>query len=411
MSRILLVTDYLDKIWWIETYVYDLKDILEKDWHKVKIFGENNISSFKKYFFLVFSCCNFYHSKKLKQKIQEFNPNIIWFHSVSRVLWPSVLKASLGSQAKKLITFHDLGYFSLFASEIFDEEDIPKKFSFFSFIKKSKKGKWLLPYSIFKFLKLKKIKNIVNKFDFQIVPSQFMRKYALYQKWWNEKSIQVLPNFIKKEKITTRKDIYQDKINFVFFWRLVKEKGFGLIIYFLANLWTLKFKDKEKFKQITAKVRFFIFWDWAKRKELIETFSWQDIYGNDIWFLEDLSDKSIDELDKYINKPGKIIFYFGNRNFEEIKTILSFSQFNLVPSLFLETFWLTAAEWAANKLVNIWFDKQNITNFILDKYKLPPTNYADNFTNKMFEIIENFNKNKHEIDATKNYELVKDLII
>ena len=411
MSRILLVTDYLDNIWWIETYVKDLKEILEKDWHQVELFWEKNISFSKKYFFLLFSCCNFYHSKKLKQKIKEFNPDIIWFHSVSRLLWASALKASLSSKAKKLITFHDLGYFSLFASEIFDEEDIPEKFSFLRFIKKSKKWKLLLPYSIFKYLKLKKIRKYVQKFDFQIVPSKFMKKYVLLQKRWNENSTQVLPNFVKKEKITQKQDLYQDKINFVYFGRLVKEKWFWLIIYFLAELWSLKFKDKNKFEQITSKIRFFIFWDGPLKKELVETFTWEDIYWNDIGFLQDLSDKPVEDLEKYINKPGKIILYFWNRKFEDIKKILSFSHFNLVPSLFLETFWLSAAEGAANKLINIWFDKENITNFILPEYKIKPENYAENFTNKMFEIIENFNKNKYKTDSEKNYELVKNLII
>jgi hypothetical protein len=37
------------------------------------------------------------------------------------------------------MTYHDLGYFSLFANEIYEENQIPEKFSFIEFIKKSKK--------------------------------------------------------------------------------------------------------------------------------------------------------------------------------------------------------------------------------------------------------------------------------
>ena len=412
MTKILIVSDYLDKIWGIESYIYDLKKILERDWFIVDFFWWQNITKTKKILWLIKSFNNTSESKKIRQKLEEFQPDLIWFHSVSRYLGPAVVAEWVKFSAKTIMTYHDLWYFAPFADKVFDKSDIPEKFNLIEFLKKNPKNFLYYPYIIFKFLKLKRLRQQLQKVDFHTTPSKFMKKYVIDHWYWKKENTQVLPNFILKEKIWTRKDILQDKINFIFFGRLDPEKGIWQIIYFLSEIWNLKYTDKQRFKEITNKIRIFIFWDGKKKKDLLETFTGKNIYWEDIWIVADLSNLSdLTKLTDYLDKKNKFVYYFWKRDFETIKEFLGFSHFNLVPSLFLETFGLSAAEACANQVVNIGFDKTNINSFILDKYKIQPLNYSENFAKKMFEIIENFDKTNREKDSKESFELVKDFII
>jgi len=412
MTKILIVSDYLDKIWGIESYIYDLKKILERDWFIVDFFWCQSITKTKKILWLIKSFNNTSESKKIRQKLEEFQPDLIWFHSVSRYLGPAVVAEWVKFSTKTIMTYHDLWYFAPFADKVFDKSDIPEKFNLIEFLKKNPKNFLYYPYIIFKFLKLKRLRQQLQKVDFHTTPSKFMKKYVIDHWYWKKENTQVLPNFILKEKIWTRKDILQDKINFIFFGRLDPEKGIWQIIYFLSEIWNLKYTDKQRFKEITNKIRIFIFWDGKKKKDLLETFTGKNIYWEDIWIVADLSNLSdLTKLTDYLDKKNKFVYYFWKRDFETIKEFLGFSHFNLVPSLFLETFGLSAAEACANQVVNIGFDKPNINSFILDKYKIQPLNYSENFAKKMFEIIENFDKTNREKDSKESFELVKDFII
>ena len=411
MKKILIVSDYLDKIWWIETYIWDLKKVLEKNWFKVELFWVEKISKIKKFTGLFLSFINIPWQKKIKKKLDEFQPNLVWFHSVSRFLWPNVIKEVVNKNIKTIMTYHDLWYFAPFANKVYDFSDIPEKFSLSWFIEKTPKKNFLLiPYIVFKYLKLKKLRKQLQKVDYHTAPSEFVRKLIVKHNYAQEKQTQILPNFILKEQIAQRQEIYQDKINFVFFWRLEREKWVWLIIYFLAYLWDLKYINKELFNKITKGIRIFIFWDGSQKKQLLETFTWKNIYWEDISFVKNLENHSLEKFD-FIDSWNQFVYYFWRRDFETIKKFLSFSHFNLVPSLFLETFGLSAAQWCANKLINIWFNKPNINSFILDEYKIDSHNYSEDFTQKMLSIIEWFSKEKFLEDSKKSYKLVEKLII
>ena len=408
-KKILIVSDYLDNIWWIESYIKNLKHILLHD-YEVYYFWAENLSKAKKLMFLILSWNNFIYAKKLKSKIEEVKPDIIWFHSVSRFLWPKVVEQVKDFQWLKLMTYHDLWYFSLFASEIYNENQIPTKFSLIEFIKKSKKWKLLLPYAILKYMKLKKLRKVLNKnIDIHTVPSNFMKNYVQLLWYGNEDNIKVLPNFIDSKHLVERQDIFQDKINFVFFGRLDTEKWFGQIIYFLSYLQDLKFTDRELYKKVMKNIRIFIFGDGEKKESLLDTFQWEDLNWKDIWVINDYSNKK--DLLWIVDQNNKNIYYFWKRNFDEIKYFLSFSHYNLVPSLFLETFWLSAVEWAINWLVNIGYDKENITNFILKDFKINlerPTKY---FIDKLMEIINNYNIDERKNNSLESKNLVSEFVI
>lgn len=408
MKKLLIVSDYIDKIGWIETYIANLKNILKEDF-KISYFWAKRLNRFKIYFYLLLSFLNFPFAKKFQKKIDEFKPDIIRFHSVSRFLWASVLKKIENFSWIKIMTYHDLWYFSLFADSVRTEDQVAESFSFKEFFSKSGALKRFLPYSILKYRKLKKIRNILSKnIDFHTVPSDFMRKYVIRLWYWSEDNTDILPNFVRKEQITSRLDKFQDKINFIFFWRIESWKWFWVLLYFLWELWNLKFKNKTKYDKISSKIRIFIFWDWSKKNDLLENFIWDDMYGQDISIVQDLQassniEKSIDLHDQ------KFVYYFGKRDFDEILNFLSFSHFELVPSLFLETFGLSALEWAVNWVLPVTFDKENIKNFALEKYIVWGS--IEDYSSKIFDIIENFELSSRKSDSRKNLELVKKFVI
>ncbi len=407
MNKILIVSDYLDQIWGIETYIKDLKKVLPN--YKIEYFWVENISNFKRKIWVFTSIYNIKSAKLIEKKIKEFKPDIIWCHSISRFLGHKVLQKINKSKAIKIMTYHDLWYFSPFATKIYQEKDIPQSFSLKEFLQKTEKIYW--PYIIFKFLKLKLIRKELQKFDVHTVPSEFMKKYVINHKYWNKENTHILPNFILKEKISPKEDIFQDKINFIFFWRLETEKWIWALIKFLSDIFNLQFKNKEKFKEITSKIRIFIFGEWSKKEKLIELFTGTDLTWKDISLIANFEKVPDSEILSCINKEDKIAYFFWKRSFETIKKFLSFSHYNIVPSLFLETFWLSAAEACANKVINIGYDKPNLNSFILEKYKIQSNKPLENFSKKMFEIIEKFDKTTHKEDSQKSFKLVEKFII
>jgi len=410
MKKLLIVSDYLDNIWGIETYINNLKYLLKDDF-EIHYFWWKNITKFKKIWYLIKSFHNKKYAKKFSNTIDNLNPDIIWFHSTARLLWPEVVKQVKDFKGLKIATYHDLWYFHLFANEVWNKKQVPQCFSLKEFFKTSKKWKILFFYSIFKYLKLKKLrKYLYNYIDYHTVPSAFMKDIVI-KLWYAKKdNIKVLSNYVLKKQITERKNIYQDKINLIFFWRLSQEKWFWLLVYFIWQLWELKFYDRKKFDEITSKIRIFIFWEWKKKKDLLEPFDNKDLYWNDIWIVKNLENEE-NILDKINEDDWKFVYYFWKRDFETIKKFLSFSHYELVPSLFLETFWLSAVEWAINQVIPVWFDKENIKNFLLRKYKVDPINPAINFSNKIFDIIENFNLQTWEKESLENKKLVNKFII
>lgn len=410
MKKILIVSDYLDDIWGIESYIKNLKYLL-KDYFEVHYFWWEHINKTKKIWYLIKSFYNKEYAKKFNKKIKEIKPDIIRFHSLTRFLWPEVLKQVEGFKWLKIKTYHDFWYFHLFANEVRDENQIPKEFSLKEFFKNSKKSKKLFFYSIFKYFKLKKLRKLLyENIDYHTVPSAFMKDFV-YKLWYASKDkIEVLDNYILKSQKIEKKDIFQDKINFIFFWRLTQEKGFWVIIYFLWEIFNLKFEDRKRFDEIIWKIRIFIFWEGPKSKDLLESFIGKDIYWNDTSIVLNL-EKEEDLISKIDKEDWKFVYYFWKRDFDTIKEFLSFSHYQFVPSLFLETFWLSAVEWAINEVIPIWFDKNNLKNFLLEKYKVNQEKPTTNFSNKIFEIIDNFDLQTYKKDAIENKKKVEKYVI
>lgn len=180
--KILMVNDYLAKIWWAEIYVYTMTEFLNNNWFEVEIFWwdnwKMNIKKFK-ILGLLASYFNVPYYFKQKKKIQKFNPDIIWCHNVSRFLGILPILHISRQKFQKIIMFHDFWNMVASAARLENEDQIPEKWIFWEYFKKWNISK--NPLKIFltfiKFIKFSIINKILQKFDIFLVPSNFMQKH------------------------------------------------------------------------------------------------------------------------------------------------------------------------------------------------------------------------------------------
>jgi glycosyltransferase involved in cell wall biosynthesis len=184
-----------DKLGGIEIYVHDVAALLTQQGHTVDIIGSTwwrRKSS--RILSMLFSACNVFFAGKLRKKIESFQPDIIWCHSVLRHIGRLGLSAINRSSAQKRMMYHDLGYFHPFPHAVTQEKQIPASLDWKDFsasihnpiTKFLVRGKWIL---------LQKMQKQLKKFDKHLVPSAFME--ALVRKNYGEK-VTVLPHFIQE---------------------------------------------------------------------------------------------------------------------------------------------------------------------------------------------------------------------
>lgn len=198
-KKILIVSDYLDLLWWIETYIYNTKEILESMWYEVRLFGFkstswklNKIQRLLMFFSVAY---NFVYQRKIQKEIEDFAPDIIRTHSISRFLWWKVADEISKSKCEKLIMYHDLWYFHPYPSKVYQISQI-EKFDYSSFIKMWNTRSLLKKLSIsFKYIFLKILMKRLNNFDLHMVPSEFM--ISLLQNHFPKDKIQTLPHYLK----------------------------------------------------------------------------------------------------------------------------------------------------------------------------------------------------------------------
>lgn len=169
-----------------------------------------------------------------------------------------------------------------------------------------------------------------------------------------------------------------ETINFIFFWRLEYEKWVDILCD------SLKFLDNEN---LLKKLNFEIYWDWKQKKILIQT-------------LNQLKNKNLE------------VKYFWWKQKSYIMQRLNQMDFSLMPSRFLETFWLSALESISNWVWVIWFLKWWNDKFILDRLNIEKYEW-DSLSIKLskliLELIKTYNLDqklyykKKCIDISKDY--------
>ena len=203
-KKILIISDFINKIGGIETYINDVKDLLHGMWYEVQLFGAKLpkwiLGKFLKYLGIAWAICNFRASIQLRRKIKKMNPDLIRYHSIMRYIGRMPLRATRNAKAEKRMMYHDMGYFYPFPSKLEREEQIKTPFTFSNFVSSVKTKNPIKKLAIAgKYFSLKLIKNQLEEtIDLHIVPSAFMKPIVHKSYVIDDEKITVLPHFIQE---------------------------------------------------------------------------------------------------------------------------------------------------------------------------------------------------------------------
>lgn len=216
MKKILMVSDYITNIGGIENYIHNSAELLRSQGDEVRFLGLDSDWLRNKRFrqlLLPFTACNIYISIRLIWVYLFWQPDIIYFHSVTRFVWRLPILIAWHMHADKMIMYHDLWFISPYPSRITDIHSLPKSWNFAEFREsnypdyiyiqqKTWSAKlryiyirgilWLKFWSIslWRFFAIRYISK-------HLVPSPFMS--SVLQNWWIKKqSIFVLWHFGNK---------------------------------------------------------------------------------------------------------------------------------------------------------------------------------------------------------------------
>ena len=196
VKDILMISDYKDNIWWIENYIYNTMNLIDK--YKIKskfIWSENIKNKIIRKLWLLKTAYNINFNKVIKKEIKKKKYDIIWLHSVTRYIWWKWIENLKKFEGKKIIMYHDLWYFHPYPSKVYDESQI-KKFSLWNYIKSANtKNPIKILLVTLKYISINKIRKILlENIDIHLIPSEFMKKILI--KWWiEENKIKVLKHY------------------------------------------------------------------------------------------------------------------------------------------------------------------------------------------------------------------------
>ena len=203
-KKILLVSDFKSKLWWIETYLYDVSDILTSKGYEVQIFGTDipwwKLWSYLKYFGIWLALCNWIDAIRLKKVVREFMPKVVRFNSTLRWLGRLPIRAIHDENIKKFMMYHDLGYFHPYPSQVTQEDMVKTPLTLGNFIKSANtKNPLKIITIIYKYRSVSLLKKQLTKtIDTHLVPSQFMEKIVCDSYDLPSKKVKTLSHFIQK---------------------------------------------------------------------------------------------------------------------------------------------------------------------------------------------------------------------
>ena len=216
-QKIILVSDFINKVWGIETYLHDVKDILESHGHEVKLWwwylpkwwrGKLRI-----YLGLLFAPMNVWDTWRFKRFLKEEKPDLIFFNSLLRNLGRRVVKegikyknkldSSLCSEWQQVnirMMYHDFGYFFPFPHKLFHLEDCKTPLILSNFMFSVKNAGIITKLAVLcKYVWMKKLVRVLKKsVDLHLVPSEFMVNIVSKSYWVSQKKVKAFNHFIQE---------------------------------------------------------------------------------------------------------------------------------------------------------------------------------------------------------------------
>lgn len=203
-EKILIVSDFINKVGGIETYINDVKDLLEPHGYKIELCGgkvpSGTVGKLIKYLGFITGLGNFWEAIKIQRIIKKTQPDVIRYNSIMRYLGRMPIRASKNSSAKKWMMFHDLGYFAPFPSKLEQEKNIKTPLTLKNFLNSQTSKNPLIKLAIIgKYLALLLIKKQLKKsVDTFLVPSNFMVDIVHKSYKIDNEKIKVFPHFIQE---------------------------------------------------------------------------------------------------------------------------------------------------------------------------------------------------------------------
>jgi len=202
-KKILLASDFINKVWWIETYIHDVKDVLESHWYEVKIWWRRLPKWFfgkiKKIFGIWWGAFNFIDAFRLRIFCKKRKPDVIWYNSTLRRLWWMSIWVWKFCAKERWMMYHDLWYFFPFPKKLLYTKQIKKPLTLFSFLSMVNS---IHPTVFFfvagKYLSLSLLKRRLSKIDKHLVPSNFLINILHESHNISKKKIFCLEHFLQK---------------------------------------------------------------------------------------------------------------------------------------------------------------------------------------------------------------------
>lgn len=194
LKKILQISDYKELFGWIEIYIHNASKVLQAhEWKTKTLWLPASIAVLKKTrgVLLPVTGLNLISMMQVAYYSITWKPNVVRFHSVSRYHGRLPVRISWLFKSKKLMMYHDLGYFHPYPSKVTQESQVlPRSYS--NWIKMGGGGSGVK----FKFLSMSLLRRaLIKTIDTHLVPSEFMVAY-LINRWVPKHKIQVLPHFI-----------------------------------------------------------------------------------------------------------------------------------------------------------------------------------------------------------------------
>lgn len=204
VKKIIIVSDFINKIGGIETYINDVKTLLEQHGYEVELCGwklpSGILGKIAKYLWIITGLGNFREAIKLQLKIKKMKPDLIRYNSVMRYLGRAPIEISKNTSAKKWMMFHDLGYFYPFPSQLTHEHQIKTPLTLKHFLASYLTSNPLKKLAIIgKYISLLFIKKQLEKrMDTFLVPSDFMKDIVHKSYHISNDKIVTFPHFIQE---------------------------------------------------------------------------------------------------------------------------------------------------------------------------------------------------------------------
>ena len=207
-SKILLLSDYINNMWGIETYIESVSDKL-KECGAIQVSRIWSIWSKKwwlRYLNLTLSVYHIPLIREIKKHIKKNNDyDLIWRHSTQRALWPVPIHwIGKNTKSTQWVMMHDFGLYHPLPSQIYSEQQIIDSKNFWQRMEVGFKRFWwsiikkiLRSVPLFlKFISSWWIKRELEKsIDLFITPSTYLNTH-LQQQYIKEIAIKTLSHVI-----------------------------------------------------------------------------------------------------------------------------------------------------------------------------------------------------------------------